>query len=230
MERISLIDSIVAEIKDKIISGELKDGDMFESQDSMAKAMGVSRASLREALNRLSPMGLIEMRQGSGTFVKTVKPIDFMNSLSSLLIMDQASAAELLDARLYIEPAVAALAAKNSTEEDIKKIKAVLEGMEKDLEEENLESYITRDVQFHMSIAESSKNRVLVKIVEIIRDILRQFIHKFFLTLPSGVSISIGYHRKIYEAIKRHDPDGARKHMEDHTKSLIKQIDENFNW
>lgn len=230
MERFSLIDSIVKDIKDKIITGELKDGDILGSQDDLANTMGVSRASLREALNRLSLMGLIETRQGSGTFVKAIKPVDFMKSLSSLLIMDQASAKELLDARLHIESVVAALAAKNSTEEDIKRTKAVLDGMENDLREENLESYIARDVQFHMSIAESSKNRVLVKVVEIIRDILHQFIHKFFLTMPSSVSISIGYHRKIYEAIKNHDPIEARNHMEDHIKSLIMQIDENFNW
>lgn len=230
MQRISLIDSIVKDIKDKIISGELKDGDMIGSQDDLAKTMGVSRASLREALNRLNMMGLIEIRQGSGTFVRAVKPVDFMKSLSSLLIMDQASAGELLDARLHIEPGVAALAADNSTEEDIKKIKLVLDGLENDFRNGDLDSYITRDVQYHIIIAESSKNRVLAKVVEIIRDILRQFIHKFFLSMPSTVSISIEYHKKIYEAINQHDPTAARKHMEEHIKSLIKRINENFNW
>lgn len=230
MERFSLIDSIVKEIKDKIISGELKDGDKLGSQDDLANTMGVSRASLREALNRLSLMGLIETRQGSGTFVKGVKPVDFMKSLSSLLIMDQASAAELLDARLHIEPAVAALAANNSTEEDIKKIKVILDSLENDFSKGDLDSYITRDVQYHMIIAESSKNRVLAKVVEIIRDILRQFIHKFFLAMPSSVSISMEYHKKIYEAIQQHNPIAARKHMEEHIRSLIIRINENFNW
>lgn len=230
MERISLIDTIVVEIKDKIISGELKDGDMLASQDDLAKTMGVSRASLREALNRLALMGLIKTKQGRGTFVKRATPLHFMNSLSSLLIMDQASAAELLDARLHIEPAVAALAAKHSTEGDIKRIKAVLRGMEADLRVGDLESYISRDVQLHILIAESSKNRVLVKVLEIIRDLLRQFIHKFFITVPPGVSTSIKYHKNIYEAIKRHDPVEARKHMEEHIKSLIKVINENFDW
>src|SRR5450756_208894 len=89
-ERTSVIDSIVAELKTKIASGELKDGDMLTSQDELARSLGVSRTSLREALNRLSLMGLVEMRHGSGTYVKTARPQDLMNSLSSLLIMDQA--------------------------------------------------------------------------------------------------------------------------------------------
>ncbi len=220
MERTSLIDSIVAEIKDKIISGELKQGDTLGSQDDLAKAMGVSRASLREALNRLSLMGLIETRQGSGTFVSKTMPANYMTSLSSLLIMDQASATELLDARLHIESAVAALAAKNATEEDIKKMKLVLDGMENDLKSKHFESFIARDVQFHMLIAESSKNRVLMKVVEIIRDILRQFIQKFFSALPSSISDALGYHKKIYEAIESHDPVAARRHMEEHITSV----------
>lgn len=230
MERISLIDSIVKELTDKIISGELKDGDNLGSQDDLAKSMGVSRASLREALNRLSLMGLIDIRHGSGTFVKTVQPVDFMKSLSSLLVMDQASAGELLDARLHIESAVAELAAKNATEEDIERLNSALKGMEYDLRKEDIESYINKDVQFHLLIAESSKNRVLMKIVEIIREILRQFIAKFFLSMPATVHNSMEYHKSIYGAIKAHDSSAARRHMEDHINSLINRIDEKFKW
>lgn len=87
---------------------------MFGAQEELAESMGVSGASLREALNRLNLMGLIETRQGSGTFVKTVNPVDFMKSLSSLLIMDKASIIVFLDARLYIVFAAAELAAKAS--------------------------------------------------------------------------------------------------------------------
>src|SRR5674476_2799 len=76
--RPSVIDSIVDEIVDRIASGELKDGDMLASQDELARSLGVSRASLREALNRLNLLGLVESRHGSGTFVKTARPQHFM--------------------------------------------------------------------------------------------------------------------------------------------------------
>lgn len=221
LERTSIIDTIVAEIKDKIISGELKDGDMLASQDELARTMGVSRASLREALNRLSLMGLIETRQGTGTFVKTAKPLDFMNSLSSLLIMDQASAAELLDARLHIESAVAALAAKNATDEEVRQLYFLLERMKNDFRVGDADSFAARDLQFHILVAESSKNRVLMKVLEIIRDILRQFIRKFFDKYPTTIPMAVKYHQKIYEAIESRDSIAARKHMEDHIKFLI---------
>ncbi len=105
----------------------------------------------------------------------------------------------------------------------------LLKSMENDLREGDLESYITRDVQYHMLIAESSKNRVLVKVLETIRDILRQFIKKFFLAMPSSISDSMAYHKRVYEAIRDHDPTAARERMEEHIKSLIDRINESFN-
>jgi GntR family transcriptional repressor for pyruvate dehydrogenase complex len=221
LERTSLIDSIVSELMDKITAGDLKPGDMLAPQDHLAKSMGVSRASLREALNRLSLMGLIETRQGSGTFVKAATPPDFMNPLTSFVILDQISAEELLDARLHIESAVAALAATHATLEDIAKLKLLLEGMKNDLRSNNSESFIARDVQFHVLIAETSKNRVLVKVVEIIRGLLRQFIKKFFEAMPSSMNDAITYHENIFNAIQQHDPVAAKRHMEEHILSLI---------
>ena len=226
MERTTLIDSIVAEIRDKVISGELKEGQMLASQDDLAKEMEVSRASLREALNHLRLRGLIETKHGSGSMVRRTTPVAFINSLSSLLTMDQASAAELLDARLCIESAVAAVAAKNASEEDVKRMKQLVKGMERDFKVGDMESFTTRDVQFHMLIAQSTKNRVLVKVVEIIRDILRQFIKKFFATVPASVSDALEYHRQIYEAIRDGDAEGAQRHMEAHIMSSVKRL----NW
>ena len=226
MERTTLIDSIVSEIRDKVISGELKEGEKLVSQDELAKEMGVSRASLREALNHLRLMGLIETRHGSGSVVRRTTPVAFINSLSSLLTMDRGSAAELLDARLYIESAVAAVAAKHASEEDIKRMKQLVNGMERDFRTGDTESFTGRDVQFHMLIAQSTKNRVLAKVVEIIQDILRQFIKKFFATVPASVSDALEYHRRIYGAIKERDAEGAQRHMEAHIMSLVKRL----NW
>ena len=225
-QRRTLIDSIVAEIQDKIVSEDLKEGQMLPSQDELAKEMGVSRTSLREALNQLRLMGLIETKHGSGSIVRRTTPVAFINSLSSLLTMDRASAGELLNARLHIESAVAAVAAENASEKDLKEMKRLLDGMERDYRAGDMESFSSRDVQFHMLIAQSTKNRVLVKVVEIVRHILHQFIQKFFAAVPGSVSDAIKYHSLIYEAIKEKDPKGAQRHMKAHIISIIKRL----NW
>jgi len=220
-ERTTVIDSIVSEIKGKIVSGELKDGDMLASQDELARILGVSRASLREALNRLSLMGLVEMRHGSGTYVKTARPQDLMNSLSSLLIMDQASAGELLQARFYVESALATLSAVEATDEDVERMLALVERMENCFATKQNDDFIALDAQYHMLIAESSKNHVLMKVLEIIREILPQCIRRFHLTFPERVPTTLNYHRKIYEAIKAHDPAAAKQQMEGHIGFLM---------
>ena len=229
-----LVDNIISEIKDKIIQGELKDGDMLASQDELAKTMGVSRASLREALNRLELMGLIESKQGRGTFVRTVAHIDFMEPLTTFLAMDRESALDLLDARGYIEGAMAALAAKNAGEEDIGRLGQVLTQMEEACRTENLKRFVTMDVQFHMLVAEFSKNQVMARIGEIIRDLLHQLIRKVFDTAATSVSDlmnhTITLHRNVYDAIRLRDAQSARRHMEFHITDVKDLILKSQNW
>ena len=234
MERTRLVDNIISEIKDKIIQGELKDGDMLASQDELSKNMGVSRASLREALNRLELMGLIESIQGRGTFVRTVAHTDFMNPLTTFLAMDQESALDILEARGYIEGAVAAMAANNASEDDLNKLEDVLKKMEQAAGAEDLKRFIAMDVQFHLMVAECSKNRVMAKIAEIIRDLLHQLIQMVFdslkTSIPHTMARTITLHRNVYESIRRRDARSARKQMELHIEDVKKLILSTHNW
>jgi GntR family transcriptional repressor for pyruvate dehydrogenase complex len=234
LERTRLIDNIISEIKNKIVEGELKNGDMLASQDELAKTMGVSRASLREALNRLELMGLIESKQGRGTFVRTIAHPDFMNPLASFLAMDQESALDLLEARGYIEGAVAALAANNAREDDLEKLEQVLKRMEQACSSEDLKSFIAMDVQFHMLVAECSKNQVMAKITEIIRDLLHRLIQMVFdsvsTSVPHTMVHTIELHRNVYDAIRRRDARSARKQMEIHINDVKKLILNTQNW
>ncbi|HZK67905.1 MAG TPA: FadR/GntR family transcriptional regulator [Chloroflexota bacterium] len=219
--RPSVIDSIVDEIVDRIASGELKDGDMLASQDELARSLGVSRASLREAPNRLNLLGLVESRHGSGTFVKTARPQHFMSSLSSLLVMDRSSVAELLEARLQVESAVAFRAARAATAEEIQQMGTLIEQMKRDYTAGQAESLVDRDACFHLLVSESSRNRVLMKVLEIIREILPGFIRKFLESYPDAVLTNIGFHEAIYLAVKNREPEEARRRMEEHINFLI---------
>jgi GntR family transcriptional repressor for pyruvate dehydrogenase complex len=228
LERISLIDSIVKNVKEKIVNGEYKPGDMLPSQDELAKILGVSRASLREAINRLELMGLTESKHGLGTFVKTPSSYDYMSQLSSFLVLDQRSAFELLQARRYIEGSVAALAAKCATDSDIEKMEEILSAMENARDHADVEQYIERDVKFHFLIAESCKNRVLLQIVDILRDLLRQLIARVFAhssdQLEKIYHETNKFHRNIFNAIKNRDAEAAKIHMESHIEDVRNRI------
>lgn len=220
LERTSVIDAIVADIKGKVISGEWKDGDILSSQDELARNMGVSRASLREALNRLSLMGLIEMRHGSGTYVRTPRVRDYMSPLTSLLIVDRTSAQELLQARLYVESGIATLAAMNATEEDLKLLGSLVEQMRLDAEAGDADGFVERDASFHLAIAQGSRNSVLMKVAEIIRELIPPLIRAFRTVFPHRVPDVVAQHTRVYNAIVARDPEAARQAMEEHIKYL----------
>lgn len=235
VKRLSLIDSIVEEIMGKVITGEYKSGDLLGSQDELAHTFGVSRPSMREALKRLELMGLVESRQGLGTFLKKIEPCDFMNPLSSFIVIDKGSAFELLEARLHIEGSLAALAATHASEEDLKAIEDVLAAMRALSKAQEIEEFVKQDVQFHYAIAKASNNAILIKIVEILRELLRQLISKVFRDYPENLLQTIDqtneFHQNIFDAIKSHNAEVARRHMEAHIRDVQKKVSnsERFN-
>lgn len=228
MKRVSLVDSIVEEIKELIIKGDLKDGDMLESQDELAKSMKISRPSLREALRRLQLMGLIEFRHGCGTFVKTVKPKDFMTPISSFLPFDKKSAFELLEARLFLEGSVAALSAQKATDEDIQALDDVLKRMDIAAADLDVKEFARLDVEFHLLIAEGSRNQIMFQVVNILRGLLQNLVARVFETnqdhLEETFLQTMEYHRQIFESIKLHSASKARNAMEKHIKDVQKKL------
>jgi GntR family transcriptional regulator, transcriptional repressor for pyruvate dehydrogenase complex len=214
----------VDEFRDRIVRGEFKEGQKLSSQDKLALKMGVSRVTLREALHQLMLMGLIEMRQGSGTYIKSITPSTYMNSLSPALLMDRNSVNELLEARFHIESTVASLAAKRAQPKEVLELKKILDAKRADLHAENLKDFAKRDVEFHMQVAKSAKNRVMLKVVQTIREVLFQFMADFFSAMPDTVYHAINYHNRIYHAVERGDGIEAKKWMEAHIRSLIRRV------
>jgi GntR family transcriptional repressor for pyruvate dehydrogenase complex len=231
LKKISLIDSIVEEIKNKIIRGELKDGDMLESQDELAKSMQISRPSLREAFRRLQLMGLIESKHGCGTFIKTVQPKDFMSPISSFLPFDKKSAYELLEARLLLESAVAALAAQKATKADIKALSDVLKRMDSAAQRLDIKEFARLDVEFHLLIAEGSRNQIMFQVVNILRGLLESLISRVFDRSSDNLAETflqtIHFHKKILESIKSRNVSMARNAMEEHIKDVQKKLERN---
>ena len=228
MKRLTLIDNIIEEIRGKVITGEYKCGDMLGSQNDLARKLGVSRVSLREALKRLELMGLVESRQGIGTYIKKIEASDFMNPLSSFLVIDKQSAYELLEARLLIEGSVAALAATHATRADLKTLEDILNSMRHLSAAQEIEKFVQQDVQFHYAIATASNNSILIKIVEILRDLLRQLISKVFQNYHEQLLETIDqtneFHQNIFESIKGRNPAAARRHMEDHIRDVQQKV------
>lgn len=220
LQRSGLINEIVTEIKKRIMSGQYARDGHLPSQDALATSLGVSRPSLREALNQLSLLGLVDVQHGVGTFIKKPKPTDFLFNFSSLVILDSNSADELLQARSIIEPAVVAYAAENRTEEELAAIREILEAMEAEHKTGPIVNYKEKDLKFHFSIANASHNQILVSIIRAIRELLPTPIEKAFAASPELIFNAMKLHRKIYDAIEGRDPLAASTCMREHLHSV----------
>lgn len=212
-------DQVFEQLKDLIFKGQLKPGDQLMTERELAQSMGVSRPTVREAINKLVVMGLLENRQGQGTFV--ISPADDIqkNPLAAVINGHDVSLQDLLEVRLGLECNAVAMAARRATEEDILELEKSLEQMIAEIEkrEEGLGS--DADLSFHMAISYATKNTVQIHIMRSFYDLLffgiKQNLQHLY-TDPANPERVIEQHKAIVDAIRRRDPDDAYEAMRKH--------------
>jgi GntR family transcriptional repressor for pyruvate dehydrogenase complex len=230
IRRQSLSSALVREIQHRASKGEFKPGEKLPPQNELAARFGVSRTALREALQQLALMGTVEIKHGTGTFVCSSPPSSLFDSLSPLLLMDKATTFELLEARLYVESTVALLAAKRRGRKDVEQLTALVEGMKADLSQGRIDAFSQKDLEFHLLVAKASKNHVLVKILQTLRDMLQQFISEALISMPGISKSALNYHLRILRAIEKHRGDEAQKHMRNHILHVMRSLKQYYGF
>jgi GntR family transcriptional repressor for pyruvate dehydrogenase complex len=215
-------DQAYEQIRDLIFRGQLKPGDQIMPERELAQALGVSRPTVREAIKRLVTMGLLEHRQGQGTFVRSTDSQREHNPLAAVIEGHDASLEELLEVRMGLESQSAILAAQRATAEDIQVLARALEAMLAENAAGRLG--IEDDVSFHMALAFASKNPVQVYLMKNFYDLLHFGIKENLQALweePASLPIIAKQHRKIFDAIKNHDPEAAYQAMKSHIAFVL---------
>jgi GntR family transcriptional repressor for pyruvate dehydrogenase complex len=213
-------DEIVNQIKSQISEGMLKPGDRLPPERELVNQFGVSRPSLREALNFLVAMGFLEVR-GKRTYIKSVASESMQNPLSLLIKADTQKIFDLIEVRKAIEVWGAFLAAQRATEEDIKQLENIIEEMRKSFEEGR--SWEKQDADFHLGIAQATHNTIQTHIMSTIYDLLRESMAKVFKD-RTKVKKLIDQHRRIFSAIKNHSPDKARERTLEHLNYVESEV------
>lgn len=212
-------DQVFEQLKDLIFKGQLKPGDQLMTERELAQSMGVSRPTVREAINKLVAMGLLEHRQGQGTFVNSPADDAQRNPLAAVINGHDVSLQDLLEVRLGLECNAVALAARRATEEDILELEKCLKQMIAEIEkhEEGLGS--DADLSFHMAIAYATKNTVQIHIMRSFYDLLffgiKENLQHLY-TDPANLDRVIEQHEAIVNAIRKRDPEEAYEAMRKH--------------
>lgn len=206
----------VAKQLERLVLESLKPGDKLPSERELAEILQVSRSSIRDAIRSLELLGLVEPRQGAGTIVRERSTESSVNAFSRALKRRREQVVELLDFRKMLEPPLAARAAKNASAGEISEMEDILQRQEVKLS--SGEAAIAEDAEFHYSIALASGNSVVLKVIDILMDLLRETRERS-LQVPGRQEKSLAGHRKILGAIKRRDAEAAksamRRHIED---------------
>ena len=186
-------------------------GEKLPNEFELSEKFNAGRSTIREAVKSLASKGVLEVRQGSGTFIISSSTVEEDPLRLSRYNDKLQLALELFDVRLMIEPEIAALAAMNATDEDIAEITALCD----EVEGLYLAGYnhVRKDIDFHKKIAHCSRNRVVEELVPLIVSSVFTFAN---VTHRLLVRETIETHRAITEAISKHDHTGAKCAMEMH--------------
>ena len=218
-------EQVAAQIQRLIATGALKPGDRLPNERELAAKFGVGRSSLRDAIRTLEVMGIVASRHGSGTVVRDLSTDALVVPLASVLAHKRELVAELLDVRRMIEPALAARAAANATEEELSRLEDIVRRQAEKVRRG--EQSIEEDSEFHYAIALAARNSVVLKVLDVLMDLLRESRARS-LQVKGRPERSCAGHRRILRAIKRRDGPAAeaavRKHLKEIEEIVTRQL------
>lgn len=217
-----IYEQVAETIYDMIRSGKLKPGEKLESVQQLAEHFQVGRSAIREALTSLKAMGLIEIRQGEGTFIKEFKTEQIAFPLSTAILMNKEDIAHLLEVRKFIEIGTAYSAAQKRTDLHLEAMEEALEEMR--LASGNEELGEQADLRFHFAIAEGSQNPLLVSLMNHVSGLMGETMKEtrrlWLYSKQATTDRLYEEHVAIYNAIKGQDPEKARTIMLQHIENV----------
>lgn len=221
-------ETIVDQLNEFFLNSEVKPGDKLPTERELASQFKVSRTSIREALHLLAMSGIIEVRQGGGSFVKTTEFQLLHGKLSATLIKAEKNHVyEMLEVRRALEVECASLAAKRATSQDLEKLREALDQMEQ--AKNDVELGLKADFDFHMMIVNATQNSIFMGLVQTIRENMKDTIRatrKHRLSNPERHEDTMNEHKEIYLAIASGNSNQAKKLMEEHITRVRKELSE----
>jgi len=215
LERRSTTETVVDAIQAMIIDRKLKPGDALPSERELAATLSVSRNVLREALGILGQRGLVDSRHGTGTFVSLPSGRQARDAFRLLLELGRVSLVELCDARILIEPELAAIAATRDDEAGRENLRKALADLR--LSEGNGEQHVAYDLAFHGAIAALADHAVLRALVDAVKEpVMRGMV--LGTKVPRAIEDSNKQHEAIAAAILARQPEEARREMQAHLR------------
>ena len=211
-------DLIVSQIRKQIISGKLTPGDRLPAERTLMEQFSVSKQTLREALRVLEFLGLVEIKKGAtgGACIAEIDSKTALDVLANFLYFKSLSIHNLGEVRKIVEPCTAAMAANSMTKKEIGELKKLIDSSKVQYATGEVEEeHFSNELDFHCVIANSTRNPLLILIVEFVESLMYDQKTMTKIDRPFLSSV-IQAHERIYDAIVHRDAERAREEMSRH--------------
>lgn len=213
---LSLPAELATDIERLILAGELPPGAKLPPERELATTLGVSRASIRDALRDLEMRGLLERTPGRGTIVADRPSLGVGRALLRELDTRSRDLLEVMEIRSIIEPPMTARAALRATARELAHLQSLVESMSTDLDPDE---YASLDLAFHQSIARCTHNQLLAKVLEAVNPMTAVSRSDRLQSRERRVA-SVAGHRRILEALRARDPEAASAEAAEHITAV----------
>ncbi len=216
----SRADLVVDKITLSVINGELLDGELLPPEPQLCETFGISRSILREAIRVLVSKGLVEVKQGHGTFVRRPRIEVPEEAMRNFLMTHSFSLFQLMEVRTPLEVEVARLAAERRERSHLRSLEESLKIMT--VASNSVEKFSEADASFHDAIIDASENPlfgILIRTIMANLHFNRQLGIRHF-----GIEVVMEEHQRIFEAIKMRHPDLAARRMKEHMEQALVRV------
>ena len=220
VQKVNAVEQVYKQMQTLLIDGVWKNGEKLPSENELCENFGVSRVTIRQAMQKLKALGLIETRTGSGSFVRTVDLDDSLQALVPIMYIGKTTDKQVFQFREMIDSESVRIAAGSAGKADFDKLEMILQEMQKAADENNKELFSEKDLDFHMYIVGITDNPLIIKTNQILRNVLSESMKSVIEKMKYAPGLN--YHARILTAMRNHDSQQAEMLMREHIQQNYK--------
>jgi GntR family transcriptional regulator, transcriptional repressor for pyruvate dehydrogenase complex len=218
VRRSPLVDEVIRQLRSRFASGEFKIGDRLPTESTLVEELGVGRTTIREAMRVLAHSGMVEVLQGSGTFLRSIGDSGVLASR-----LRQARVLEVMEVRRALELEMTRMAAAYRTDAALAAIRDTLNHMRQSLNSGDEQAFVEADLEMYRILAGETRNSIMIEIHASFAEALRLALTQV-VGIPGVMINCLGRHKQLFEAIVARDPDRAEKIVKEHLERVMRLI------
>lgn len=215
------VSEVARRLMDLFTGGSIEPGTRLPPERQLASTLGVGRSAVREALAALEILGIVDVRPGSGTYLRGTASDLLPQTLRWGLLIGQKNTAELLELRSGLEIYVTRLAAGRASDGDIAALSTSLRQMAASVSD--LKAFVRADAEFHNALAAAADNDTLVDMLHVVRSLLQVYADRAVHD-EAAATLAIDEHEAVFRAVAAHDADAAASAMAVHMATASARI------